>query len=92
MDLAETRACWLTCQVLQGGRGIDQAPVEEYPSRITLDSHSVGKGDLDSAARESQAVHPWQRRTLAAHLFLDNSPTGLLYRGMTALGQLGQER
>src|ERR1700721_2467130 len=53
MRLAEGRQRWLTSQALEGGGGIEQAPIKEHPTGFTTGGSAVGKSNLDGASGES---------------------------------------
>src|SRR6516225_7197687 len=93
MSLPERVERRLPCQVLKGGRGVDQTPVEEYPSRWTIGRGSaIGNGERNGAPRKGGSICPWEGRAVTRQLLPDDPAAWLFHGGVTPSAELRQER
>jgi hypothetical protein len=89
---ADSRSRRLAAETFERERGVDQAPIEENPSRMAHGGRVVVARDGDGSARERNRVHPGQRRTVAVQFLSDDPPPRLFDRGKAAPRELHEKR
>jgi len=82
----------LSRQRLQGRGGIDQPPVEEHPSGMSLRGLPVCKGHRDGPACKRRRVHPWKSPAAVAALLCRDPAPGLVDDRVAASPQRGEKR
>jgi hypothetical protein len=77
-------------QMLKRRGGVDQAPIEEYPTTQSGDCRSIGEGHRDSAPRKGSRIDPRESRAFCFELFADDAAARLLDDGVAASSELAE--
>src|ERR1700722_13338529 len=67
---------WLAGQMLESAGGVEQTPVEEYPSGCTAGSSQVSQCHFNGTPGERDSVTPGKREPGVRRFFPDNPRAG----------------